>query len=74
MILLCQPFSSSGLGLRSLRLLNFGPLPGQQLIDPVDRMILDAREHIDQVAERVDLIHPAVLNNGVDHGRGLPRF
>jgi hypothetical protein len=43
-----------------------GCIPGQQLINPIDRMLSDVREHVSQVGFRVDVVQLSGADERVD--------
>ena len=47
------------------------PVPGQELIEALGRMVLQAGEYVGQPAERIDVVELGGLDQGVD-GRGAP--
>src|SRR5256714_7186050 len=49
----------------------FAPVPGQKLIQPLDSMIVDAREHVGEPGLRIDVVELGGGDEGVD-GRGTP--
>src|SRR5208282_1426163 len=44
------------------------PIPGQQLVDPVDRMVGQPCEHLGEPGARVDVIELAGGNQRIDRG------
>lgn len=46
-------------------------MPGQQVINPVDRMIRNARQHMAQICFRIDVIELGGDNQAVDSGSAL---
>ena len=47
------------------------PIPGEELVDAVDGMIGDAAEDVGEVGVRVEAVHPAGLDDGVEAGGAL---
>lgn len=42
-----------------------GDVPGQQVVDPVDRVVGDVREHVPQVDQRVQAAHFGRTNEAI---------
>ena len=47
------------------------PVPWQQFVDPVDRMLCDARKDIGQPGLRIDIVKTGGLDQRVKHGGAL---
>ena len=45
------------------------PVPGQEFVDPVDRVIGDAADYVAQIGFRIETVQPCGLDDGV-HGCG----
>jgi hypothetical protein len=43
----------------------------EQFVDAMDRVISDARENVGQIGLRIDTVHPACFDDGVDAGRAF---
>jgi len=66
---------SGGQLLLSLGAHSLGHDPGQQLIDPIDRMLADALQHVAQIRLRLDRIELGRADQGVEHRRACaPRI
>src|SRR5260221_310848 len=47
------------------------PIPGQELIDLADAVIVDAREHVGKPRLRIDIVEARGLDQRVHHGGAL---
>jgi hypothetical protein len=47
------------------------PVPGQQLIEALDIVLIDPREHVGKPSLRIDVVEPCCLDQCVHHGRSF---